>query len=245
MKDTRKILEKDLYLPVQDYFEKLGYEVHGEVKDCDITASKGDELIIIELKRTLNLDLLIQAAKRQRMTEQVYIAIPKPSYSTFTRKWRDLSFIVKRLELGLILVSFKEEGEAVKVVFEPAPFDRRKSMQQSRKKRKSVTGEIAGRHGNYNVGGSTGTKLMTAYKENVVFIACCLKRVEQLSTRELRELGTGEKTQSILANNYEGWFERVKQGVYRLKEEGQEGLKAYPELAAYYEALLEGAVENK
>jgi hypothetical protein len=46
MEKTGKILEKDLYWPVHNYFKKLGYDVHGEVKDCDITASKGDELII-------------------------------------------------------------------------------------------------------------------------------------------------------------------------------------------------------
>src|SRR5690554_4726501 len=99
MKETRKILEKELYKPVHDYFEKFGYDVHGEVKDCDITASKGDELIIIELKRNLNLELLIQAVKRQRITENVYIAILEPK-SLFTKKWKDLCFIVRRLEVG-------------------------------------------------------------------------------------------------------------------------------------------------
>jgi hypothetical protein len=38
MEKTGKILEKDLYWPVHNYFKKLGYDVHGEVKDCDITA---------------------------------------------------------------------------------------------------------------------------------------------------------------------------------------------------------------
>ena len=45
----KKILEKDLYMPIHDYFEKLGYNVNGEVKDCDITLSKDDELIEQEL----------------------------------------------------------------------------------------------------------------------------------------------------------------------------------------------------
>ena len=105
-----------MYWPVHDYFKKLGYDVHGEVS-CDITASKGDELIIIELKRSLSIDLLIQAVKRQRVTENVYIAIPKPKYSVYTKKWKDLCFITRRLELGLITEKLKEDVEKVNVVF--------------------------------------------------------------------------------------------------------------------------------
>lgn len=138
--------------------------MHGEVKDCDITASKGDELIIIELKRNLSIDLLIQAAKRQRITESVYIAIPKPKYSVYTKKWKDLCFIIRRLELGLITISLKNGVEQVNVVFEPYPFDRRKSMRLSGRKRRNIISEIDGRHGNYNVGGSTRTEIMTAYR---------------------------------------------------------------------------------
>jgi hypothetical protein len=194
MEKTGKILEKDLYWPVHNYFKKLGYDVHGEVKDCDITASKGDELIIIELKRNLSIDLLIQAAKRQRITESVYIAIPKPKYSVYTKKWKDLCFIIRRLELGLITISLKNGVEQVNVVFEPYPFDRRKSMRLSGRKRRNIISEIDGRHGNYNVGGSTRTEIMTAYRENAVHIACCLKKYGQLSPRKLIHFGTVKNT---------------------------------------------------
>jgi len=238
MKKTSKLLEKDLYWPVHNYFKKLGYDVHGEVKDCDITASKGDELIIIELKRNMSMELLIQAAKRQRITENVYIAIPKPEYSVYTKKWKDLCFIARRLELGLITVSLKNDVEQVNVVFEPYPFDRRKSMQLSRKKRKNIISEIDGRHGNYNVGGSVRAEIMTAYKENSIHIACCLKEFGQLSPRDLRELGTGNKTQSILEKNFYGWFERVERGIYRLSEKGQEVFSRYPELSSYYCGMI-------
>ena len=43
--------EKDLYGPVRDYLENLGYQVKGEVKDCDIAALRDGELIVVELKR--------------------------------------------------------------------------------------------------------------------------------------------------------------------------------------------------
>ena len=43
--------ESDLYGPVRDYLEGLGYEVKGEVRDCDINALRDGELIVVELKR--------------------------------------------------------------------------------------------------------------------------------------------------------------------------------------------------
>ncbi|HEY8499608.1 MAG TPA: DUF2161 family putative PD-(D/E)XK-type phosphodiesterase [Clostridia bacterium] len=238
MEKTGKILEKDLYWPVHNYFKKLGYDVHGEVKNCDITASKGDELIIVELKRSLSMALLIQAAKRQRITENVYIAIPKPKYSIYTKKWKDLCFIVRRLELGLITISLKNDAEQVNVVIEPYPFDRQKSLQRTKRKRKSIISEIDGRHASCNVGGSTRTKIMTAYRENAVHIACCLKKYGQLSPRSLRELGTGEKTQSILEKNFYGWFERVERGIYKLSDIGNEVFGKYPELSSYYNGMI-------
>lgn len=244
MKESEKIQETHLYQPIHDYFAKLGFEVHAEVNDCDLTASKDGELIIIELKLNLNLDLLIQAVKRQRLTEYVYIAIPRPNYSMFSRKWKDLCFLVRRLELGLITVSLKGENPQVDIILNPSPFNREKSMRATKKKTKNIIAEIQGRHGNYNVGGSTGKKIMTAYKENVIHIACCLKKYGQLSPKNLRELGTGKKTLSILNKNYYGWFERVEWGVYQLSNKGKTALNDFPELVTYYEGILGKEDEN-
>lgn len=124
------------------------------------------------------------------------------------------------------------------MVFEPYPFDRRKSMRLSGRKRRNIISEIDGRHGNYNVGGSTRTEIMTAYRENAVHIACCLKKYGQLSPRKLRELGTGEKTQSILSKNFYGWFEKVEKGIYKLSDRGHEVFGRYPELSSYYSDMV-------
>ena len=40
--------EKELFPPVRDLFVKRGYKVNAEVRDCDVTATKDDEFIIIE-----------------------------------------------------------------------------------------------------------------------------------------------------------------------------------------------------
>ena len=80
----RKLLqESDLAGPLYTHLAELGYRVRSEVKDCDIAAVKGEDLLIIELKKTLNLPLLVQAVRRQRMTDSVYVAIPRPS-----NKWK-------------------------------------------------------------------------------------------------------------------------------------------------------------
>lgn len=238
MKRTKGIQETQLYEPIHNHFTKLGYRVHGEVRDCDITASKDGELIIIELKRRLNLDLLIQAVKRQRLTEYVYIAIPKPSYSIFSKKWKDLSFLVRRLELGLIMVNLKSENPEIDFILHPSPFSRERSIRATKKQRKALVSEIDGRHGNYNLGGSRGKKLMTAYKENVIHIACCLRKHGQLRPKDLRELGTGKKTLSILNKDFYGWFERVERGVYKLSGKGEKELEDFPELVSYYEEMI-------
>ena len=41
-----KLRESDLYGPVRDYLTGLGYEVKGEVKDCDIAAVRDGEMIV-------------------------------------------------------------------------------------------------------------------------------------------------------------------------------------------------------
>ncbi|MBS4174417.1 DUF2161 family putative PD-(D/E)XK-type phosphodiesterase [Bacillus sp. FJAT-49736] len=231
---TEKIYEADLYEPIRKLFVQEGYEVNGEVKDCDITAVKDEELIIVEMKRNLTVELLIQAAKRQRLTDQVYIAIPKPKYKMYSKKWHDMCHLLKRLELGLIVVSFLKSGAKADIMLSPAPFDRKRSMQLNKKKRTNLLKEISGRSADYNVGGSNQTKIMTAYKENCIQIACYLDREGPTSPKNLRKLGTGDKTLSILTQNYYGWFEKVSRGIYIITEKGKQELKDYPQLVEYY-----------
>ena len=75
------MLESDLYLPVKDYLEKHGYRVRGEVKNCDVVATKEDDLIVVELKTSVSMTLLVQATERQSISDSVYVAVPKPGKS--------------------------------------------------------------------------------------------------------------------------------------------------------------------
>ena len=91
--------ETDLAGPLYGRLAELGYTVRSEVKDCDIAAVKGDELLIIEVKKTLNLPLLVQAVRRQRLTDIVYVAIPRPSNKgKWWRESRGAQHLLRRLE---------------------------------------------------------------------------------------------------------------------------------------------------
>lgn len=239
-----KIYETDLYEPIRKHFTKSGFEVNGEVHHCDMTAVKEDELIIIELKLSLNVDLLVQATNRQRLTDLVYIAIPKPKYNLRSKKWQDICNLIRRLELGLIIVSFLKTGAKMDIILSPKPFDRLKSMQRNKKKRENLIKEIQGRHGDHNVGGSHKTKIMTAYKETSIHIATLLHRFGPLSPKALRQMGTGEKTLTILNKNYYGWFEKIKRGTYNISEKGKNELVEYPKIVKYYTELIKYSAQQ-
>lgn len=230
-----KILEEDLCRPVSEFLVKQGYTVRSEVNYCDVTALKENELVVVELKRNLSVNLLSQAVKRQKAADLVYIAVPKPKRMIGNSKWKDICHLIRRLELGLILVSFKGEQAFIEIPIEPMYFDRDKSKAMNKKKRENIIKEINGRHSDLNIGGSTGKKLVTAYRENALYIACCLNRFGPLSPKGLRELGTdNKKTISILVENHYGWFEKVQRGVYYINDEGKKALDQYKELSEYY-----------
>ena len=71
--------ESQLFPPLKRYLEAQGYTVHGEVKNCDIVARRGEELLVVELKSAISLNLLIQAGERKELSDSVYIAVPVPS----------------------------------------------------------------------------------------------------------------------------------------------------------------------
>lgn len=232
------IRETDLYKPVHDYLEGLGYKVQGEVKGCDLAAIMGDDLVVVELKTSFNLKLLSQAVRRQRVTDSVYVAIPLPKGGTRSTGWRDMCMLLRRLELGLITVALNRKEDQVEVHFHPNTFDRMRSLRSNKKVRSRIIRETVGRSGQYNTGGSARTKLMTAYREQAVHIACCMMRYGDMSPARLRKTGTSPKTQNILRDNHYGWFTRVSKGIYSLNESAREFLAGYPELVKHYMDLI-------
>ncbi len=232
--------ETDLYEPVRCYLEDQGYTVRSEVMGCDIAATRGEELVVVEMKLRFGIDLLIQATQRQKVADAVYVAIPRPDGLGWTRKWRGIEHMLRRLELGLILVSFTGRRARVEVKLHPAPFTRRRQP----KKRRAILREAAARTRDGNRGGSTGRKLLTAYRERAIHAAVCFEALGEASPRQLRELGVGDKAGAILYDNHYGWFERVGRGVYRLSEAGRAALDDYPESAAAFREAVAAARAN-
>lgn len=226
--------EKELYPPVHDLFEKRGYKVNAEVKDCDMTAVKDDEFVIVELKKNLSVALLAQGLKRLRTGADVYIAVPKPKQYSFN-KFRSTFSVIKKLELGLIFVSLRGEHSFAEIVFEPKPYT---STYKNYRKRKEIMEEINGRTIDTNTGGVTGTKIITAYTEKCIHIACILDMYGEMSPKQIVNKGGADNTYTILKSNVYGWFKKIDRGIYGITTEGRKGLLEYPELEKYYTELL-------
>ncbi len=227
--------ETDLFLPVATYLRQRGYTIRSEVEYCDIAAAKDDELVIVELKRRMDLKLILQAAQRQRSADSVYVAVPRPKGGIHGSHWRHICHLLRRLELGLILVSpWRKPALAVEVAFDPQPLTRRKSRRQ----RTRILREIGGRSREYNVGGSPSGERMTAYRENCLLVACCLIMRGPLSPRELRDLGTGTKTLTILSKNYYGWFKRIRRGVYDLEPKARAHVESFDDILGMHRSRL-------
>jgi len=237
-RSARPQAETDLYPPLYRYLTDQGYTVRSEVKHSDVTATKGDDLVIIELKRTFGTALLVQAIKRQKVTPSVYVALPRPKPG---KAWTDIKQLLRRLELGLIFVSTGRRGRPVEVVFHPVPFQQRRP----RKLRRAFLQEIAGRSADLNVAGMNRRKVMTAYREACLYVACCLDLLGPLSPKQLRALGADPRAQSIVYANMYRWFERVDRGVYALSTRGRQAIAQHSELTDTFRKQIEDAEANK
>ena len=214
--------ETDLYPAVKALLQGHGYDVMSEVKDIDVLATDGDHTICVEMKTDLNLKLITQATKRQSIADDVYVAIPKPTYRVMgSQVFKDKIFLLRRLGIGVIFVT----GDNAYTEHPPIALDLERSKASSKRKRKNLMTEKKGRSGDHNLGGTKG-KITTAYKELCIHMAYLMEKSGPMKVRDLRE-AVGEKAQSVLAKNYYGWFERSSRGVYEITEKGKEELKKY------------------
>lgn len=227
------MLESDLYGPVHDYLESLGYDVKGEVKGCDVTAMRDGELIVVELKRGFTLELIYQAIDRQRVADGVYVAVPLPQKGYMSPHVRDMQSLCRRLELGLIFVGFTSKGiPQVDVFVHP----KEASVPRSNKKRRlAVIREHAARTGSVNTGGVSRKKILTVYKEQALLVAMLLRDNGPLRAEEVKRLGGPPNSTAILGRNVLKWFEReiAPEGrvyLYRVNAAGLAALDEYAEI---------------
>ncbi len=211
----QNLKETDLFLPIKDYFIKNGYTVDAEVKNCDVVCKKDDDLIIIELKKSFNMQLLYQALERKRIANYVFVAIKAPK-SFKNKNVKNMISLLKTLNIGLITISFNKFAN-VQVVLTP------NFTKVNSKKRKSIFKELNDRNIQANIGGSStkNANILTAYKEKTIFIACALKKLKKASAKDIKNLTNIEDCYNILYKNYNGYFLKTKErGIYTLSEKG-------------------------
>jgi hypothetical protein len=208
--------ETDLYQPLKRFLEAQNYEVKGEVNDCDVLAVRaGETPVIIELKRTFNLEIVLQAVDRLSLTAKVYIGVPKQC-KKLSRQRRRLVKLLRMLGLGLIMID-PDRNCSVDVLLDPGEYRPRRSKHRQER----LLGEFVKRVGDPNPGGSDKRKgLMTVYRQRTLAIARLLQngptKASQIA-RVLREPKAGD----ILYRNVYGWFDRVSHGVYALSPRGK------------------------
>lgn len=215
-----KIKEMDLYEPVKNYLEGQGYEVKGEVLAADIVAMRDHECpVIVELKTAFNLTLFHQAVERQTITDHVYIAVPRGTGRAFIKALNANKKLCRLLGLGLISVRMKDGF--VEAHLDPAPYAPRKSKH----KQARLLREFSRRVGDPNTGGSTKTKMMTAYRQDALR---CLKMLNDngptKASRVAEQTGV-DRARAIMSADHYGWFQRQSVGIYAITAKGEEAMK--------------------
>jgi len=223
MSQPAPLPESALYEPVRALLVAAGYTVRGEVLGCDIAAVRDGALVVVELKRRLGVDLLVQATQRQRACDTVYVALPETVVRD-GRTWRRKEHLLKRLELGLILV----RGPRARVVFRPQPCPRNRRKKQQR----ALIAEVDARSGDYHPGGVPGRKVVTAYREAALWLAWRLAEGGAQSPRALRTQGGPPHTQRVLYQDVYQWFTRTGRGLYDVNEAGRAALRVYADVVA-------------
>lgn len=215
------MLESDMFLPIKEHLENLGYSVKAEVHNLDVMAVKDDVVIVVEMKKQLTLKHLYQGCDRQRMFDNVYLAIFDPgAKTTRSKSFKERKHILHRLGLGLMLVNM--DNYQVTVIQDPKDYH----FRRNKRKQKLLLSEYNSRKTSVNVGGSNKKKIMTAYREQAIEIAETLIN-GPLTTKEIREITNNKKATNILYKNYYKWFERIDTGVYKLSDRGRVELIEY------------------
>lgn len=234
-----RLPETALDAPVRAWLEAQGHAVRSEVQDCDLVATRGDALVVVELKRQLGLPLLVQATQRQRTADSVYVAVPRPPALRADRRHRAVLHLLRRLELGLLFVTTGRRPR-VEVVLHPEPFARRKDRTQ----RRHLLAEAAARSRDWNRGGSTRRPLVTAYRERALHCAALLERIGPASPARLRALGACENARSIVYGDVYGWFSRTGFASYELAPAGREALSQFADVVASLRERVEAALAS-
>lgn len=216
---TQDDTETALYPPVKAFLESLGFTVKGEIHGCDVVGVRPgapDLLVITELKLGLSMELLLQAADRMAVADEVWLAVPA------TRRGRDQDRRAHRLcrLLGVGLLAVTLSSGRVAILAEPGPYRQRLAT----RKRSRLLAEFARRRGDPTPGGGRGRAIMTAYRQAALDLAAALRH-GPARPRDLREITPDAA--KILYRNVYGWFAHPAPGRYALAPAGEAALAAW------------------
>ncbi len=237
-KPQSTIKETELYPPIKAHLEGQGYEVKGEVGKADLVAVRGEEEpVIVELKTAFSLTLFHQAVDRLSLSDHVYIAVPRKTGRMFQKNMNSNKSLCRRLGLGLITVRMKDL--LVEVHLDPAPRQPRKSKPKTAR----LLREFAHRVGDPNVGGTTRTKLVTAYRQDALRCLFVLSTLGPKKAADVSRVTKVEKARNIMSDDHYGWFERVERGIYAHTPKGEQAMKDYEDMLSALRPSLALAIE--
>ncbi len=218
--------ESELFNPICDYYRKMGFEVDGEVKTIDMVCHhrKKEITVVIELKNTLNLKVITQAALRQKLFDYVYVGVWTPK-NLRSKEHQNKVYLLKRLGIGLIYVSPKLHS--VSIAHEPLADELLVYQQRNKRKRQAVLKEFQKRQLKENQGGIHKTKIITAYMEDCLVVLKALESGEPVKVGQVREETGIKGCNRVLYDNHYGWFENIARGQYALTPLGKEALVTY------------------
>jgi len=222
-KKKKPIRETDLYGPIKAFLEGQGYEVKGEVGAADIVAVRGDEPpVIVELKTAFSLALFHQAIERLKLSDTVYVAVPRKTGKAFQTQLRRNIAMCRRLGIGLITV--RMSAKTVEAHLDPGPYLPRKNKQKSER----LLQEFSRRVGDPNKGGrSSRGKLMTAYRQDAIRCLGHLHACGPTKASDVAKATGVQRARNIMADDHYGWFERAERGIYRITPKGIEAASEY------------------
>ena len=186
--------EADLYPDLKAYLEGQGYTVKAEIGACDLMARRGDEpAVVVEMKLSF------------------YLAVPVAEKG-WKLRYKDIIALCRRLGLGLLAV----KPGLVEAHLDPAPYTPRKSTVRAGR----LLREFDRRVGDPNVGGTTGVKRMTAYRQDALR---CLVALQggALKASEVAKASGVARAAALMRDDHYGWFERQSVGIYALTSKGQ------------------------
>ncbi|GAA6208263.1 DUF2161 family putative PD-(D/E)XK-type phosphodiesterase [Cognatishimia sp. WU-CL00825] len=214
--------ETDLYPPVKAWLEAQGFEAKAEIGAADVVACRigedGEDPVVVELKLGFSLTLLQQAVARQRLTDAVYVAVPRWVGKAGWRRFKANVGLCKRLGIGVMSVDITKG--TIQVHSDPAMYRPRKS----KPRKAALLKEFERRNGDPNQGGTRGS-VVTGYQQEA---ERCADYLANHGASRGANVAKGAKVPlatRIMYDNHYGWFEKQGRGIYALSPAGMSRAK--------------------